>query len=64
MENRGTPNPFNIASATGMPLKVDPITQRSCPYSQGQVDVDCLKDLLEKILVQRKAVGFFRKCLL
>lgn len=49
---------MNIARSAGMPLKVDPNTQRHGPYARVQVDVDCSLDLPTKVLVQRKQAGF------
>lgn len=42
-------NLFNIARGVCMPLKIDPRTQRIWLYSRVLVDVDCFKDLSEKI---------------
>lgn len=58
MEYRGSINLMNIARGAGMPLKVDPKTQRTGPYARVQVDVDCSRDLPEKILIKRKKAGF------
>lgn len=58
MEYRGTINLFNIVRGVGMLLKIDPQTQRTGPYSRVQVNVDCSKDIPEKILVQRKNGGY------
>lgn len=58
MEYRGIGNFLNIARGAGMPLKVDPIAQRNGTYARVQVDVDCSKELLVKVLLQRKKAGF------
>lgn len=50
-EYKGTVNLLNLARSTGMPLKVDPRTQRTRLYTRIQVDVDCSMDLPEKVFV-------------
>lgn len=51
-------NLMNIARGVGMPLKFDQRMQRYGPYVWVQVDVDCSVDLPERVLVQRRKVGF------
>lgn len=53
MEYHGKVSLLNIARGAGVPLKVDPKTQRVGSYVRVKVDVDCFADLPEKILMQR-----------
>lgn len=57
MEYMGMVNLFNIARGDGMPLKINPTTQRASAFSRVLVGVDCSKDLPKKILVQRRTIG-------
>lgn len=59
MEYRGVANLWNIARSAGRPLRIDPLSLRKIgSYSRVLVNVDCLLDLPERVLAQRKFDGF------